>query len=298
MERREHVLEKYIDEVYEALNGLFPSKNELIHYVNSLDTSETAELFIKISRFYLISKKYQPTSYVKLIMIISAIERTINKDKKYQEFYFWIESQVSRIKEEIEKAGRIDEKSYLSILKTLREDYFRMYGSQRNVLDFFQNHVSLSNKIKLIKSFRANLTEVISQFCLKSHGRLSPFPKTIYEAAKKTGQNVEKGLMPYCYDWQRCFVSYGDCSLGVSCALDDNQSLIDRTVRKVVGDIYQMRNDFVHTARITPLNEEDAVGTLAVLGADRRPISIELTAQELQTIFESGVKHYFDVFVK
>ncbi|MDH5771354.1 MAG: hypothetical protein OEZ25_08735, partial [Candidatus Bathyarchaeota archaeon] len=63
------------------------------------------------------------------------------------------------------------------------------------------------------------------------------------------------------------------------------------------NDIYQIRNDFVHEAKITPLNEADAIGTLSVIGAKRKPITIELTSEELEDIFEKALKHYFDDLV-
>lgn len=36
----------------------------------------------------------------------------------------------------------------------------------------------------------------------------------------------------------------------------------------------------------------------AVIGAERKPISIQLTAQELETIFEQALKKYFDTVIK
>jgi hypothetical protein len=297
-ETRDKALEDYVNETYEAVSSLFSSKDELIKYINSLDTPETAELFIKICGFYLISKKYQPLSYVKLIMILSAIERTVSKDKKYQEFSFWIDKQIPKIKAELQKCEIINEKTYLQILRKLREDYFKIYGSSRNVIEFFQNHVSKENKIKLIKSFRANRTKIIANFSANLFG-LTPsvVPKTIEEAGEKFHERIDTRMMPYCYDWQQCFVGYGNCSPEMFCPLAHNDILLGKILKKVIDDIYQMRNDFVHTARITALNEKDSIGTLIVIGAERKPVSVELTAEDLETIFESGLKHYFDSFV-
>lgn len=78
----------------------------------------------------------------------------------------------------------------------------------------------------------------------------------------------------------------------------NNNPILDKTLKKVVNGIYQMCNDFVHTASITPLNERDSVGTLGIIGADRRPVSIELTAQDLEVMFEDEFKHYFDCFIR
>ena len=295
---RDKTISAYIDEAFEAVPSLFSSKEKFIEYVNSLDTYQTAELFIKICKFFLIAKKYQPTSYVKLIMVISAIERVIYKDRRYEEFHNWIEGQDAKIEEELQKVEKADKRDFVHIIRILKEEYFKAYSSRRNINDFFQNHVSNENKIRLIRSFRANWTKVIERFCLKMYQPiLKPFPKTIEEAGQKLNQKIENGLMPYCYDWHECYVE-GWCGSAFTCALANGRSILEKTLKKVVDDIYQMRNDFVHEARITPLNEKDSVGTLAVIGADRRPISIELTATELETIFENGLKHYFDCFVK
>lgn len=297
LQSREHTIAAYINEAFEA-TSLFSSKEKFIEYVNSLDDYQTAELFIKICKFYHIAQKYQPTSYVKLIMIISAIERVIYKDRRYQEFYNWIETQDAKIEEELQKVEIAQKQGFLHIMRILKEEYFKAYSSRRNIIDFFQNHISIENKVKLIKSFRANWTKVVSGFCMKTHQPiLSPFPNSIEEAGKRLNKNIENGLVPYCYDWRQCWVD-GSCHPEISCALINNDLLLAKVLKKVVNDLYQMRNDFVHLARITPLNERDSVGILAVIGEDRKPVSIKLTAEELETVFEDGLKHYFDRFVK
>lgn len=296
LEAKDITIAKYIDQAFEAFSEVFSSKDEFIKYINSLENHETAELFIKICKFHSITKKYQPTSYVKLIMIISAIERITNKDRPYQEFYFWIDTQRTKITEELSKKDTVNERVFRKIIAKLREDYFTIYGSRRNVLDFFQNHLSVENKIKLIKSIRVKWTNSISQFCFQVHNLINhPFPQTIEEAGKMNNKEVRMSLMPYCYDWKKCWIEVG-CIPSVYCPLLENENLLDIALKKVVTDIYQMRNDFVHSAKIMPLSENNTIGILSVVGKERKPVSIELTAHELETIFENGLKHYFDEF--
>jgi hypothetical protein len=298
LQARDQLISATVDEALEAVPSLFSSKEEFIKYVNSLDNHQTAELFLRICRFYRIAKKYQPTSYVKLIMIISAIERVIYKDKPYEEFHNWIMKQDAKIEAELRKVEKADKYDVVHIIGILKEDYFKIFSSRRNIFDFFQNHIPIEGKIKLIRSFRANWTKVIERFCLKVYQPiLKPFPNTIEEAGEKLGQKPENGLMPYCYDWRECWVER-TCCPEVSCVLTDNESVLKKTLKKVVDGIYQIRNDFVHTASITPLNEKDSVGVLGAIGAHRTPVSIELTATDLETIFEKGLKHYFDCFVR
>ncbi len=193
-ETREKTLDGYVDEVFGALSSQLPSRDDVVKYINSLDSHETAELFIKICGFYLVSKKYQSSSYVKQIMIISAIERTVSKEKKYKEFAFWFENQVPTIKSELQKTDVVTEKVYLEIFRSLREEYFEIFGSYRNVIEFFQKHVSKTDKLKLIKSFRAFHTKTILGFSSDIF-RIPPsqIPNTIEETGKKFHKHTETG---------------------------------------------------------------------------------------------------------
>jgi hypothetical protein len=100
---REAIISSYIDEAFEALPSLFRTEQDIIEYINSLNTFESAELFLHICSYYLVSKKYQSASYVKLIMIISSIEKLVSKDKDFQEFHVWIQNQDEKIQIELEK---------------------------------------------------------------------------------------------------------------------------------------------------------------------------------------------------
>ena len=56
--------------------------------------------------------------------------------------------------------------------------------------------------------------------------------------------------------------------------------------------------------RITPLNEEEpdanfsASTVIGVIGSKYKPISIEITIQEFESIFEQSIKKYFDAYIK
>lgn len=297
---RQEQLKKFISESYLGISSQFKSEKDFIDYLNSLIDAETAELFIRICKFYFVSKKYQPTSYVKLIMMLSIIENTISKESEWKEFHSWIFNQRSVIQSSLDKAEKIDQKAFLKIIQELKEQYFKEYGSQRNVVEFFRNYVTTDNQIKLIKTFRANYAKVIENF--EAHD--IPLPKTIEEASEITKKPIEDMMMPYCFDWEKCLVYYGDCDHSETCELN-NKSILEETLKKVVKDIYQLRNDFVHSARITPLNEyneSDAKHSfstiMGVIGSKYKPISIDITIQEFEAIFEQAIKKYFDTNIK
>lgn len=303
---REKTINDWVNEAFSAISAQFNSKDQFIEYINSFKDRETAELFLRICSFYCIAKKHQPKSYVKLIMMISAIEHLMNKGKQYEEFCFWIEKQKPKIAEKLSSVKSINEEDFTKIIRFLRDDYFKIYGSQRNVVEFFQNHLSVEDKIRLVKSIRSNRTKTLPKFSLKEYQTLfKASPKTIDEASRKTGIKIEESFMPYCYDWKQCQIDYGSCLASVDCKLRnaENKSLLDSTLKKVIThDIYQIRNDFIHNARITPLNEKDSdgfssIGVFGVIGTKRKQIQIELTPEELQGVFEKGLKNYFDGFV-
>jgi hypothetical protein len=305
---REKAVNAWVNEAFGAISAQFNSRDHFVEYINSLKDPETAELFVRICQFYRIAKEYQPKSYVKLIMVISAVERLMSREKQYEEFCFWIEKQESKIAKKLSAVGSINEKDFMKIIRFLRDEiYFKIYGSQRNVVDFFQNHLSIEDKITLIKAIRSNRTKTLPKFSLREYqilSKTSPTPRTIDEASQNTGIRIEERFMPRCYDWKQCQIDYGSC-LVADCMLRkaENKPLLDDTLKKVIAhDIYQIRNDFIHSARITPLNEEDSdgfssIGVFGVIGTKRKPIHIELTSEELQEIFERGLKDYFDRLV-
>jgi len=300
-EPKEKIIERYVDEAFDAVNGLFSSKQEFIDYLNSFGNPREAELFIKICRYYLVAKKHQPTSYIKLIMIVSAIERIANREKKYQEFYDWIESrkQDQEIERAVSRIQKIDVKGFKEIIRVLKEEYSKMFGSQRNVFYFFRDHLIPQDKMKMCKSLRTKWTDTLDAapiLVLKYGKDVVIKEDTLEEFSRRNNLKTEKHLMPYCYNWKRCYVQYGKCFPEIGCPLKQDEASLNQALKMVIDDIYQMRSDFVHEARITPLNEKDAIGTLAVIGGSRKPVSVELTTEELESIFEGALKHYFDQF--
>jgi hypothetical protein len=292
-EPKERTIKMWADEAFEALKSQFSSNDDFIKYINSLKDPKDAELLIKIGGFYLVAKKYQKDSYVKLIMMISIVEKIANKGKEFQEFYDWVEDQDKQIVELLSKAKIIDANRFKEIIRVLKENYFKEFGSRRNVLAFFKEHLTKEDKIKLIRYIEAERKETVERYSERIPVPLKLFggKAATIEELKGKGFNVEKHFVPYCYDWKQCWFEYGQCDPNSGCLLNDDESLLDNSLKKVVDDLYQMRSDFVHDATITPLNERDVVSTLGTSG--KRPVLIKLTIGDLEEIFEKALKHYF-----
>jgi hypothetical protein len=288
--------ESLVDEAFEALGSLFSSKEEFINYLNSFKNPKNVELLIDVTKFYLIAKKYHPQSYIKLIMMISVMEKLVNQYKKFQEFYEWIEDQDDRIKELLSSAKTIDVDAFKNIIRKLKNEYFQCFGSRRNVTTFFEKHFDKEDKVKLVRAIRANWTDFVERFIKRIFRNLDFGKVTSIQELKEKGFVVEEGYMPYCYDWKQCWVEYGECHPDCGCSIRENISLLNECVREVVNKLYQMRSDFIHNATLTMLNEKDAIFTLATSGG--KPILIELTAEDLQGMFEKALKHYFDSLIQ
>jgi len=294
LEPRKETINRWVDEAFSALGSIFSSRDDFVEYLNSLRNYEDAELLIRISQFYLVAKKYQPESYVKLIMIISAIEKLINRENRFQEFHRWVQKQDLKIQQLLSATNAIDAPKFKKIIQNLAEEYFQVFGSQRNVLAFFSNYFESDDKMKLARSMRANWVDTVAGYSERFDYCKQVMKSPVFSAKEleKYGFGVGKHLMPYCYDWRKCYASYGGCDPSIGCLLAEDESLQNKTLKKVVGLIYQMRNDFVHNALITPLNEKKSVFTLGRVGG--RNVSIELTTEELESMFEKALKSYFD----
>ena len=68
--KKEDIINAWVNEAYEALDSLFPTKEKFIDFINSITNRREAELFIKLSLFYLVAKKYEKSIFTKLIMMI------------------------------------------------------------------------------------------------------------------------------------------------------------------------------------------------------------------------------------
>jgi arsenate reductase-like glutaredoxin family protein len=295
-EPKNNVIEVWVNETFEAFSSLFPSKEDFVAYLNSFKDPKDAELLIKIGGFYFITKRYHSQSYIKLIMIISLMEKLVDRESKFQEFNEWLESQDNKISELLSNAKTIDANKFKQIIRTLREEYSRQFGSQRNVLNFFRKHFSKEDKVKLIRSVTARQADSVGRFS-KRICKIPDLSKvTNIQELKERGFNIEKSFVPYCYNWEQCYLDYGECHPDLGCLLVEDESLQDKCLKKVVKDIYQMRSDFVHRAIIPLLNEKDATFTLGTSG--EKLILITLTTEDLQSMFERALKHYFDSLSK
>ena len=292
-QNRENTINVWVNEAFQALESLFSSsKEKFIEYVNSIKDRQSAELFIRLSMFYLIAKKYEKSIFSKMIMLIAIIDRLSSKEE-YVPFQDWISSRAQNdgVKKYLQNSEESDFDKFKKTIDLLKEDYYDIFGSQRNVIKFFKNHVSTEDKIRIIKSFRAKRTSYVDGFNFRMHGK-TQFSKVNNMEELRGYFGVSKGLMPECYHWKYCYVGYGECCPDMGCLLKENNEFLEEKLKKIVSMIYQIRSDAVHNAIFPPISEGEVNFVYTII--DKKPVIIEITIEDLQNIFEKAFKNYFD----
>jgi hypothetical protein len=287
--KREDTIEIWVNEAYDALKAVFPNKSTFVDYINKITDPLNAELLIRSAQYYLVAKEYQKDSFVKLIMILSLTEKLLSGQNEFQEFPIWVQGQDRRITRLLCGVGKCSAEEYKRILDVLTNEYYQVFGSRRNVLKFFENHMDLESKIDVISAISPHFTDTVTHYT----ERLPQYStvKNIEELSGKANHVISKHLMPYCYNWQKCYLEYADCDRSLGCVLEEDKDILEKCLKKVVDLLYQIRNDFVHAAVITPLTEGETF-VYAVVGG--KEVTIELNIEDFEHMFEKAFKHYFD----
>lgn len=87
---KDDYLKRNIQMAYEAFKAVFSSTNEVIELVNRIEDVRKAEIFLRLSRYYNISKNYAGHDFLKVIMIISLIEKLTALEDPFVDFKDWV----------------------------------------------------------------------------------------------------------------------------------------------------------------------------------------------------------------
>lgn len=292
---RETAVDRYwIAEAFEAIGHLFENnKDKFIDFLNDIKSTSDAETFIRLCQFYLIAKKQETSPSTKLIMLISIIEKLSNRDNKFMPFEHWItrKEQIEEVVKYLGESGPVGVKEFKKVVERLKEKYYIVFGSQRNVFSFFQN-IPLKDKILIIKSFKTVRAKVIEGFVGIYNKEVLEKFTTIDEFAQAHDYTLEEEFTPQCYNWKCCYLDYGQCLEDYGCWLKENEKEVNEYLKKTINLIYQMRSDFVHNATMRVLNEEGVLFLCDYINENF--VSIELTIESFQDIFERTFKDYFE----
>jgi len=208
-EKTQDIVQGLANLAFQALSGLFSSRDEVIQYINNFENPKIARLFLEIGEFYYFTKFYycpkcfppkriekcpyckstfEMPAYAVLIMVISIMERLSRGLKEYEEFHKWtgrkdiIKSHLTKFKLPL---GVREIRKFVS---TLREDWRRDYGSRTKTTEFFKEYLEREEKIEFVKSIRylIKVPELPPKRMENINGKTREEAKRIYENWKKT----------------------------------------------------------------------------------------------------------------
>lgn len=290
---RNILLKRWVDASYDGMKDQFSSLDDFIIFLNNIKNKKDAEQFLRLCRFYNSSKNYVEYSFTKLIMMLSVIESIISSDKKYLPFKDWILGQDDLIESRLTDIKKRDIKEFKRVIQDFKEIYHSEYGSTRNVIDFFHTYMDKSDKVYIIKSFKPKKTDIVQQYSEKLYEKAPHMIGESFKELKNKGHKIrENELMPLCYNWRYCYVEYGHCHPDIYCCLMEDDELLLRYLKKVIGVIYSLRSNFVHNAKMPGIGEGgiDFSSTLY----KGKHLMIELNITDFENLFEKGFIKYFE----
>jgi hypothetical protein len=269
------------------------------------------------------NSSFEMPAHLVLIMIISIMERISLGFTKYADFFEWTgrKETVERLKTEFEsvfKPEKIEE-----FISAIREDWSKDYGSVTKITSFFKDFMKKEEKMEFVKSIRfmMKVPELPPKHMESINGKTPEKAEEIFENWKQTfekeqqlvfetDEDVKKYVirnnskttweaLPICFDKKEHWKCYsrnpygqglGYCHYNYFCNLYKDEELLDKCFDKTVKTLYDWRSEFVHNAKIPPINETAIHGGIY----KKKSIIVELTTKELKPVFEKMLKRYFD----
>jgi len=135
---RENLLDEYAEIAQKVFSRYFSSKADVIAFLNNLKDPKDAEFILNICRYYNISKNYEKSPFIKLVMILSVIDKATRHVFEYVPFEDWIASNqnMEEFQKEVEVLKLNTWESFQRLMGDFKERYYKIYGSVRNIVDF------------------------------------------------------------------------------------------------------------------------------------------------------------------
>jgi len=169
---RNQIIDFWLNLVYQSFQDIFSSKEEMIDYINNLESPDYAELFLETGKLYYRAKYYhcpncwrkietcpqcnrdiEVRSFTVLTMIISIMEKLSRGVIDYLPFDQWSSKKeiTQKYQEEMDSDNISNVKD---LIEAMKREYYSLFGSITNVTDFFTKFLTPQEKIEFIKSIR------------------------------------------------------------------------------------------------------------------------------------------------
>lgn len=271
-----------VDSALDLFKKEFPTRDDIVRYVNSFRNSSDAEDFLSLSSFVSMAR-CSKQDIVSLIMLISVVE-SLSEDGI--DFKDWIIG---------EEAGKILENEGLFPITDfpkweearakLYSEYSEKHGSQRAFRAFLEEHLTDDQKIEVVKGIRSEHDE-----SLEKH----------YEEDERIAKALPSDhLVPHCFSYGSCWTGYEYCSAPGSCRLKSDPCLLSREFKRSVDLLYEVRSKFVHAAFWGASPPKRDLFPEGITGFIRKkgkliPIGIGLSYDTFEEYVLSAMKEHFD----
>jgi hypothetical protein len=283
---------EFIMKNFAFFKDLYQTKKEMLSYCEKFQgTRETLTIsdFLAIHEYYKTMKQMN-NSTVKLVMIISLIEKLCS-ERKYVDFAQWLKEREHSSESEYCKSEH-------KCCRKMWNEYNQEYGSSGKFQKFFENqqYVTRDDQIALVRS--------VETYIKKSDGSLSLMNLLCHEATcpeeeKEVDSNLGRVRAILGCDYQKCPL------------LEDDKKL-KMGIGDFTGLLYEIRNRFVHNAVLTQFpsgkmsrfNVEShtiSMKELRFRKTERRARTLRATfpygAEQLETILNHSFKQLLDAYI-
>jgi hypothetical protein len=213
------------------------------------------------SDLFLDSAKYQDNPMIGLIMLLSAIERTVSSTPQPLDGYLLSKAFKDKVKAATDGSQAYD------IFKREIELYGKSHGSARAVVNFYSQNLSRDQRIDLVSGF---------------------FLAHKYKKVKPPAESEFVAIYVPTHDSSAAFDPKSDASTDEALA---------KRIRSVVYDI---RNGFVHRSRWIPFGDEKVMEQMGVYqherfenGIPKDTWLINMTFKKLHALTREAFQNYW-----
>lgn len=280
--------------IKESIVGFgFESEKDVTSYASKL-SREDAESFLETGSFLNVVKSQQDST-VKLVLLISVIEKNISNN--YKPIDWFVKKGGDEISSIIDNAIKENKEDCKSALIGSIEDIVKLHTEKFGLANNFANFVvTFADKDELknmIRSFvierkdtplKYNLDWITPTSPINSPADLTPY-----------GIKIDTAGVPKCYQWEKCYTDEYHCEPKFGCVIDSEPLELEKTGKKWAKMVYTMRSEAVHAAgNKTILSKSDGVAQFSTIVVDDKVTVITTSIDEIESFFINCLRHYFD----
>jgi|APSaa5957512535_1039671.scaffolds.fasta_scaffold23804_3 hypothetical protein len=271
----------------------FEKEDDVISYASKL-SREDAESFLESGSYLNVIKKHEDST-VKLVLLISAIEKNISNN--YKPLDWFVKNGGGEVSSIIDNAIKENKEDCKSALISSIEEIVKLHTEKFGLANNFANFVvNFSDKDELKKMIRSFVVERKDTPLKYNSDWIKPTsPITSPNDLSQYGIKLGTAGVPKCYQWTKCYTDEYRCEPKYGCIIDDDKSELENTGKKWAKMVYTMRSEAVHAAgNKTILPKSDAAMQFSTIVVNDKVTVITTSIDEIESFFINCLRNYFD----